>query len=79
MKSTLPHIAIAACLLAIGPSYAGSGHPVRGAEPLDIEMFYQFSATDEDAEAALTLRRATPWRPDRQNSTIVAPSPPSPR
>ena len=55
MKSTLPHIAIAACLLAISPSYAGSGHPVPRAEPLDIEMFYQFSATDEDAEVTIGI------------------------
>ena len=55
MRSMLLLIGPAACLLAICPSHAGNGHPVPKAEPLDIEMFYQFSATDADAEVTIGI------------------------
>jgi hypothetical protein len=55
MKCTLLLVGPAALLLAVCPGHARNGQPVARAEPLDIEMFYQFSATDEDAEVTIGI------------------------
>lgn len=52
MRSPLLLFATAAALAASNPSYADHGYTVRTAE-LDVEMFYQFSATDVDAEVTI--------------------------
>lgn len=70
MKSAPLLIGSAACLLAVCPSHAGGGHPVPKVEPLDIEMFYQFSATDEDAEVTIGIE--SPEHPI-DHLVIVAP------
>jgi hypothetical protein len=44
----------AACVLAVGPSHA-HGKAAPRHETLDIEMFYQFSVTDDDAEVTLGI------------------------
>jgi hypothetical protein len=44
----------AACVLAVGASHAHDNPPSRP-ESLDIEMFYQFSETDRDAEVTLGI------------------------
>jgi hypothetical protein len=44
----------AACVLAVGPSQAHDKQPAKPAS-IDIEMFYQFSATDHDAEVTLGI------------------------
>lgn len=56
MKPTLPVIVTAAWLLTASPqTSAGNANPVARTEALDIEMFYQFSATDEDAEVTIGI------------------------
>jgi hypothetical protein len=47
----------AAWVLAAGPSHAHGKPPVEPAA-LDIEMFYQFSATDHDAEVTVGIESA---------------------
>lgn len=54
MRSLLLLVAAGVSLAAIGPSHAGESRSARKAE-LDIEMFYQFSATDEDAEVTIGI------------------------
>ena len=60
MRALVLSVASAAGLLLTCPTHAGNSPPVRKAE-LDIEMFYQFSATDEDAE--VTIEIETPDHP----------------
>jgi hypothetical protein len=55
MKSAMFLIVPAAWLLAVCPTHARSSNHLPKAEPLDIEMFYQFSATDEDAEVTIGI------------------------
>jgi hypothetical protein len=55
MKSTLLILVPAVCLVAAYPSYAGNSNRGHQAAPLDIEMFYQFSATDQDAEVTIGI------------------------
>ena len=69
MKPSRFLIVPAAWLVATCPSLAGNGHlvpdtepsvsgnenHVPAAEPLDIEMFYQYSATDDDAEVTIGI------------------------
>lgn len=70
MKSTLLTLVPAVCLVAAYPSYAGNSNRGHQAAPLDIEMFYQFSATDQDAEVTIGIE--SPDHPI-DSLTIVAP------
>lgn len=70
MKSTLLLIVPAAWLLAVHPTHARNGDHVPRAEPLDIEMFYQFSATDEDAEVTIEIES-----PDNPIDSLVIVNP----
>ncbi len=54
MRPSMLCAASAACLFATFATEAGSSHAARKAE-LDVEMFYQFSATDEDAEVTIGI------------------------
>lgn len=54
MRVLLLSVTAASYLLATSPAHAGNRHTVRKAG-LDIEMFYQFSATDEDAEVTIGI------------------------
>ena len=55
MKFLVSLIAPAASLFAVQPSYAEPGHRVPKPAALDIEMFYQYSATDDDAEVTIGI------------------------
>lgn len=57
MKAIPSLILSAAWGLAIAPSHA-HGKPAPKPESLDIEMFYQFSVTDNDAEVTLGIESA---------------------
>ena len=70
MRVLLLSIAAASYLLATNPAHAGNRPAVRKAE-LDIEMFYQFSATDEDAEVTIGIE--TPDHPI-DSLVILAPN-----
>jgi hypothetical protein len=59
MRSTLLLVASAASLVIAGSSQARTPNsPNRKVEPLDIEMFYQHSATDDDAEVTIGIESA---------------------
>lgn len=49
-------------LLAIGPLHGqdATAPHLSGAQLLDLEMFYQFSETDQDAEVTIGIESATP-------------------
>jgi hypothetical protein len=51
MKPFVLSVGSAVCLLATYPTYAGGGSKTE----LDIEMFYQFSASDNDAEVTIGI------------------------
>jgi hypothetical protein len=70
MKALVLSVASTAGLFVTCPTHAGSRDPVRKAE-LDIEMFYQFSATDEDAEVTIGIE--TPDHPI-DSLVILAPN-----
>jgi hypothetical protein len=71
MTVLLLSVAAASYILATSSAaHAGNRHAVRKAE-LDIEMFYQFSATDEDAEVTLGIE--SPDHPI-DSLVILAPS-----
>ena len=69
MKSTLLLVP-AALLLAVDPGHARNGDHVPRTEGLDIEMFYQFSATDEDAEVTIGIES-----PDNPIESLVIVTP----
>lgn len=54
MKFALLLVVPAVCILA-APAHARNGNHGARVESLDIEMFYQFSATDEDAEVTIGI------------------------
>jgi hypothetical protein len=71
MKPTLLAILAAAGILAVcSGSHAGDGNHVPEAEPIEIEMFYQFSATDEDAEVTIGIES-----PDNPIDSLVMVTP----
>jgi hypothetical protein len=70
MRVLLLSVAAGSCLLATSSAHTANPHPVRKAE-LDIEMFYQFSATDEDAEVTIGIE--TPDHPI-DSLVILAPN-----
>jgi hypothetical protein len=70
MRVLLLSIATTTCLLATLPTHGGERHPARKAE-LDIEMFYQFSETDLDAEVTIGIE--SPDHPIH-TLTILAPN-----
>jgi hypothetical protein len=55
MKTDMLFVAISATFLVVLPSYAQKTRHAPPPQPLDIEMFYQFSATDEDAEVTIGI------------------------
>ncbi len=60
MRALILSLASTTCLLASLPTQAADRQPLRKSE-LDIEMFYQFSATDQDAEVTIGIE--TPDHP----------------
>jgi hypothetical protein len=71
MRSTPLFIVTTLSVLVVAPGYAEKTAHAPPPEPLDIEMFYQFSATDEDAEVTIGVES-----PDHPIDflAIVAPS-----
>jgi hypothetical protein len=57
MKAIPSLILSAVWVLVVGPTHA-HGKPASKPESLDIEMFYQFSETDNDAEVTLGIESA---------------------
>lgn len=42
-------------LVAVGPSHSRDARHTPKPQPLDVEMFYQYSATDDDAEVTVDI------------------------
>jgi hypothetical protein len=77
MNSKLFLLAAVTGVLAVDPSHARNAEPQRPAEPIDVEMFYQYSATDDDAEvtidveSGIAIDHLTALAPDGHTVVIV--------
>jgi hypothetical protein len=77
MNFKLILLAAVAGVVAVGPSHARNADPQRPAEPIDVEMFYQYSATDNDAEvtidveSGIAIDHLTALAPDGHTVVIV--------
>ncbi len=49
------HVFLLAAVVAFGPSQACNADQQSPVEPLEVEMFYQYSTADDDAEVTIDV------------------------
>ncbi|MGH8186836.1 MAG: fibronectin type III domain-containing protein [Steroidobacteraceae bacterium] len=58
MKPAKLLLIVPVALVAVGPSHSRDARHIPKPEPLDVDMFYQYSATDDDAEVTIDIESA---------------------